>query len=403
MRSYSLSSFSTNNIMAVLLWLCVLYAICSTIQATCLSKIRDALSHVPPRDFKNAEADCGRRKGSVLSEPRTKRSLLWPRRAVANKCPKYTPSARDNMRKNLLVAASGGTAGGLATALLYPLDTLKTIRQSDRSLQSFGSAIAVLRTRGLNNIYSGVIPTMLGSFPSSALYFGAYEGSKQWLFRNFGNNDNDGGINLNRPTIHMLAAASGNIISSLVFVPKETIKQRMQAINSGAMASVAGAGASGVATTIGIGEIVRQILTINGLKGFYPSYRATLMRNIPSAVVRFTVYEELKHLCGVGLGGNVGVLLVGGVASALSSACTTPIDVVKTRLATGMLPSGTKVLPAIATIARQEGAKGLFSGVQERALWSALFGGVGLTCFESCKSVALEYCATKEKEAQRQR
>jgi hypothetical protein len=311
------------------------------------------------------------------------------------------------MRKNLLVGASGGTAGGFATALLYPLDTLKTIRQSDRSLQSFGSAIAVLRTRGLKNIYSGVVPTMLGSFPSSALYFGAYEGSKQWLFRNFGNDGNDGkdgGINMNRPTIHMLAAASGNIISSLVFVPKETIKQRMQAVNSGAIASVVGAGArSGAATTIGIGEIVRQILTTSGLKGFYPSYRATLMRNIPSAVVRFTVYEELKHLCGVGLGGNVGVLLVGGVASALSSACTTPIDVVKTRLATGMLPSGTKVLPAIATIARQEGARGLFSGVQERALWSALFGGVGLTCFESCKSVALEYCATKEKEAQQRR
>ena len=88
-------------------------------------------------------------------------------------------------KENLLVAASGGAAGGISTALLYPLDTLKTIRQSDQSLRKLSNAFGILRERGMQNIYSGVIPTVLGSMPSSALYFGAYEGTKQWLFHNF--------------------------------------------------------------------------------------------------------------------------------------------------------------------------------------------------------------------------
>lgn len=295
-------------------------------------------------------------------------------------------------KRNLLVAASGGVAGGMATGLLYPLDTLKTIRQSDQSLQTMSSAFSVLRERGMQNIYSGVVPTMLGSVPSSALYFGAYEGAKQWLYQKFGHGkedeNRDDGISLNRPTIHMIAAASGNIVSSAVFVPKEAIKQKIQAINSGAIPSLTREVAQ---KSVGVGEVIKSIWTSSGWKGFYPSFRATLMRNIPSAVVRFTVYEELKHLGRVDSSDNLRILLVGGTASALSSACTTPIDVVKTRLATGTLPKGTKVAAAVAEIAKKEGLRGLYSGVQERALWSALFGGVGLTCFERCKALAVKF------------
>ena len=180
-----------------------------------------------------------------------------------------------------------------------------------------------------------------------------------------------------------------------VFVPKEAIKQKLQAINSGAIPFSLSYSSSTLnqklaKKSVGITEVVRHIWTTSGWKGFFPSYRATLMRNIPSAMVRFTVYEELKHLGSVKSDDNLRILLVGGAASALSSACTTPIDVVKTRLATGTLPKGTKVSAAIAQIAKKEGVKGLYSGVQERALWSALFGGVGLTCFERCKTLAIK-------------
>jgi Mitochondrial carrier protein len=77
--------------------------------------------------------------------------------------------------------------------------------------------------------------------------------------------------------------------------------------------------------------------------------------------------------------------LCGGVASAFSSVLTTPFDVVKTRLATGVVPAGTPVFIAMKGVVAAEGLKGLFAGVQARVLMSALFGGVGFASFEACK------------------
>jgi hypothetical protein len=80
-------------------------------------------------------------------------------------------------------------------------------------------------------------------------------------------------------------------------------------------------------------------------------------------------------------------MLAGGVASALASIATTPFDVVKTRLATGVVPPGTSIVYALREIARKEGIQGLYAGVQARLLYSAAFGGIGFACFEGCKKL----------------
>jgi hypothetical protein len=68
-------------------------------------------------------------------------------------------------------------------------------------------------------IYSGFVPAVLGAIPSSALYFGSYETSKRYLARKFQNSTTYAFLS-RRPAIHMIAAASGNLMSSFVFVPK---------------------------------------------------------------------------------------------------------------------------------------------------------------------------------------
>ena len=79
----------------------------------------------------------------------------------------------------------------------------------------------------------------------------------------------------------------------------------------------------------------------------------------------------------------------GSLSSALSSILTTPLDVVKTRLATGILPAGAPIWRSIWLISRDEGLSVLYAGAGERVLWSALFGGIGLSCFEYCKRYLL--------------
>ena len=90
----------------------------------------------------------------------------------------------------------------------------------------------------------------------------------------------------------MLAAASGNIMSSIVFVPKDAIKQQMQAIKTGSipwvrMSPFYSSSIKSSVSTIRLPDVIKSIIKKKGFEGFYPNYGATLMRNIPSAVVRF--------------------------------------------------------------------------------------------------------------------
>lgn len=78
---------------------------------------------------------------------------------------------------------------------------------------------------------------------------------------------------------------------------------------------------------------------------------------------------------------------VGAFASGLSSLVTTPLDVIKTRLSTGMLPAGSPIFRSVTNIARTEGWHALYAGAEVRILWSALYGGIGLYCFECTKSL----------------
>jgi len=115
-------------------------------------------------------------------------------------------------------------------------------------------------------------------------------------------------------------------MSSAVFVPKEFIKQKMQSTSKGSWSFV-----------------VRKTLRENGVGGLYCGYRATLARNIPSAIFRFGVYEELRLIVKrVGAEQdssissaavrNVGNFLCGACAGAVASATTTPLDVIKTQM-----------------------------------------------------------------------
>lgn len=332
--------------------------------------------------------------------------------------------------RDLKVAIAGGLAGGIANAVLFPLDTFKTMRQTDKSIISLSSAYQRFHEKGFFKIYSGFFAAVIGSTSSSAIYFGTYEYSKRLINAYLQDV-------LTRPLIYSLAAISGNVMSSIIFVPKDVIKQQMQSLATQALQTpITATTAATITNTVNTItnskniptikwttiSLIKNILLTKGIKGFYPSYRATLLRNIPSAVLRFTIYEELKHFfmtssslpfnqkytkyhnrSSSSAGGTFNTdtsasraigksssgkiirsassvvnpsttshshshtvpvsehtaaavlprllptqqqwrsllfMVAGGLASSLSSGLTTPLDVVKTRLATGMTAPG---------------------------------------------------------------
>lgn len=282
-------------------------------------------------------------------------------------------------------AAAGGMAGAIANGLLHPLDTVKTVRQRNPTQfqGTFRTMRSIISKQGLGGLYGGIGPAVIGAVPSSALFWGTYEKMRSVLTRlDIESQISSGDVDAAtarlrfRPQIHCISAASGNAVSSMIFVPKEMLKQRLQA----ARASGSGHNLVGIA---------REVLQREGLKGFYSAYSATLARNIPTTVLNFLIYEELRLTVNRHLGGQKKIqgrsLWCGAISGATASAIMTPVDVVKTRIATGMLDSKLGVSGALLKLAAEEGKKGLFAGCKARMLGAALFSSVGFTAYEYCK------------------
>lgn len=275
--------------------------------------------------------------------------------------------------RGLRLALAGALAGMFTNTLLHPLDTVKTLRQTDPAAYRgvAPALLTIIQSRGPLALYAGIAPALLGSALSSALYFGVYELAKARIsvlapsaFRN----------RRSRVPLTAISAACGNIASSVLFVPKEVVKQRMQAgLHSGRFFSAAAA-----------------VVRTSGVQGLYRGYKATLLRNIPSTMIRFALYEEFKLLVSMAKRGRplepheyVGA---GALAGVLSSTCTTPMDVIKTRLATGVIDPRAGIVTALRDIIRKDGVAGLFVGLRPRLIWSALFASIGFSTYELCKA-----------------
>ena len=248
---------------------------------------------------------------------------------------------------------------------------------TDVSLLELRNQIRIPRMRRIITVkkaYRGVLPATLGAIPSSALYFGAYEIMKTLISKVLPDK-----TFTSRLTIHAMAAASGNALSSLVFVPKEFIKQRLQYTESST-----------------VWGIISSTMKENGTRGLYCGYQATLLRNIPSAIIRFVLYEEFKYRWYNPQQQNQTthnvmqlptLFLAGALAGAIASGCMTPVDVIKTRLATGTLPTVTGgFVSSLHSLLETEGWKALYAGAPSRMIWSGAFSAIGFGTFEAAKS-----------------
>lgn len=296
---------------------------------------------------------------------------------------KDTVDVRKMTTSTWRLAVAGGMAGMITNTVLHPLDTVKTVRQANPKIFRgvLPTIITLIRTRGIHSLYAGIVPALIGSALSSALYFSAYERARLFLgaMTHAGHK---------RATLTALSAACGNITSSVLFVPKEVVKQRMQ---------VASAQSSDFLT------VATGVWRTYGVRGLYQGYKATLLRNIPSTMLRFALYEELKvrirhfnerryRSKSVSSSSSpdasaTQLLIAGALSGAFASTLTTPMDVLKTRFATGAFPPRTTIPSAFLSIVRDQGLAGLFVGVRPRALWAALFAAVGFSSYEACKTL----------------
>ncbi|PKA64501.1 Protein mitoferrin-like 1, chloroplastic [Apostasia shenzhenica] len=251
---------------------------------------------------------------------------------------------------------AGGAAGVVVETVLYPIDTIKTRLQAAQG----GSKI---HWRGL---YSGLAGNLAGVLPASAVFVGIYEPTKQKLLKSFPDNLS--------AFAHLTAGAIAGAASSLIRVPTEVVKQRMQTRQ---FASAP--------------QAVRLIVVKEGFKGLYAGYRSFLLRDLPFDAIQFCIYEQLR------IGYKIAAkrelsdpenAVIGAFAGAITGAITTPLDVLKTRLMVqGSANQYGGLLDSVQTIIKEEGPAALLKGIGPRVLWIGIGGSIFFGVLEKTKSL----------------
>ncbi|KFA50601.1 hypothetical protein S40293_08867 [Stachybotrys chartarum IBT 40293] len=307
---------------------------------------------------------------------------------------------------------AGGIGGSTGDLLMHSLDTVKTRQQGDPNIPakytSLGkSYYTIWRQEGIRRgLYGGWIPALSGSFPGTMLFFGTYEISKRFLI--------DHG--LQHHLAYLSAGFLGDLASSIVYVPSEVLKTRLQL--QGRYKNPYFKSGYNYRGTI---DAIRTIVRTEGTGALFYGYKATLYRDLPFSALQFMFWEQFHAWARqYKQSRDVGVpleLLTGAAAGGLAGVITCPLDVVKTRLQTQVnvpadavthikdpnpqkraistsspsthrpIPGAislqtSSVLTGLRVIYRTEGISGWFRGVGPRGVWTFIQSGCMLFLYQ---------------------
>jgi solute carrier family 25 S-adenosylmethionine transporter 26 len=226
--------------------------------------------------------------------------------------------------------AAAGVVRAMSRSLTFGLDTIKTRQQLSRLPESVLLELppeqrAVVEKKKaqssppLKDLYAGYVPFVLQAGPSNAIFFLCYDGLSTLLSCLLP------ATNVN--ILRVIASTLATVPTSMIRVPPEVIKQRLQSREGG-----------GTTSWIGLAQdIVRE----EGWGGIYLGCESQLLRELPFNVLQFVVYDWLQDAPGIisafgdSLVTDAGL---GAAASGVAAAFTHPFDVLKTRQMTNTVP-----------------------------------------------------------------
>lgn len=263
-------------------------------------------------------------------------------------------------------ALAGGLASGLSTSLLHPVDTIKTRVQT--STLSFPEVISRIPQIGVQGLYRGSIPAILGQFTSHGLRTGIFEASKLVLIN----------VAPALPDIQVQSLASfcSTLLGTATRIPCEVLKQRLQA-----------------GLFDNVGQAIVGTWQQDGLKGFFRGTGVTLCREVPLYVAGMGLYAESKKLAQHLLGRELEAwetIAIGALSGGIAAVVTTPFDVLKTRMMTA--PHGQPISTSMVAFAilRHDGPLGFFKGALPRFFWVAPLGAMNFAGYELAKKAMIK-------------
>ncbi|KAJ1548107.1 hypothetical protein HK405_004201 [Cladochytrium tenue] len=287
------------------------------------------------------------------------------------KAPPPTPAAAPEQPLPVYMnVAAGAIAGVTEIIVCYPLDVVKTrfqlqVKGAAGGYRSIGDAFAkIVRQEGPGALYRGILPPIMVEAPKRAIKFSANEEYGK-VFRALGVKD--------QQLASILTGMSAGATESLVVVSPDLVKIRLQdKANAGKYKGTADAFA----------KIFRE----EGFGGFWKGLEATALRHILWNAGYFGVIQAVRSRLPKANTRNEKLtnnFIAGTIGGTVGTILNTPFDVVKSRVQ-GQI-TGTKynwAIPAIGTIAREEGLSALYKGFVPKVLRLGPGGGILLATFE---------------------
>jgi solute carrier family 25 aspartate/glutamate transporter 12/13 len=291
---------------------------------------------------------------------RTLGALLVPATAVALVAPLWATHT-----------AIGFTAGASGAAAVYPVDFVKTQRQTASGKREFAglslpaTLIHMVNRDGPLSVFRGLGVQVAGVAPEKAIKLTVNDAARSALHASFGSLSFAG---------ELAAGVCAGACQVVVTNPLECVKVRLQ-------------------TTKGT-ETAHDVVRSLGFEGLSTGAVACAMRDASFSAILFPTYAHAKILLpellqAAHLPGAASLFLAGVLSAAPAAFLTTPLDVIKTRQLEHAFAD--RDMPSVGEVTRtlhEEGVDTLFSGSFERVLRSAPQFGVTLALYD----VLTQYC-----------
>ncbi|KAG7283756.1 hypothetical protein CRUP_034380 [Coryphaenoides rupestris] len=273
-------------------------------------------------------------------------------------------------------------------ATVYPATLIRTRLQVQKGMSlysgTFDAFFKILRKEGVQGLYRGFMVNSL-TLISGQAYITTYE-----LVRKYVSN-----YSQDNTVKSLVAGGSASLVAQSITVPIDVVSQQQMMQGQGEHPTRFQLHAKvqeGMSKRMfgQTRDIIAQILAVDGLRGFYRGYVASLLTYIPNSAVWWPFYhfyaEQLSKMAPSDCPHLLLQAVAGPLAAATASTVTNPMDVVRARV---QVEGRSSIVETFKQLIAEEGAWGMTKGLSARIISSTPTAIVMVVGYETLKKVSL--------------
>ncbi|QPG76964.1 Mitochondrial 2-oxodicarboxylate carrier 2 [Brettanomyces nanus] len=289
---------------------------------------------------------------------------------------------------------AGAMAGISEVLIMYPLDVVKTRMQLQVGIGAQAEYKGVIdcfskmiKREGFGSLYRGIVPPILMEAPKRATKFAANDEWGKFYRKQFGTEKMT-------QSLSILTGATAGATESLVVVPFELIKIRLQDKNS---------------KYKNARDVLKNTIKGEGIVSLYNGLEATMWRQSIWNAGYFGVIFQVKSLLPKPTNQSEKTrndLISGFVGGTVGTMLNTPFDVIKSRIQStpripGTPPKYNWALPSLVKVFSEGSFRAMYKGFVPKVLRLGPGGGIMLVVYNTTMNFFRGIYYKKEKPARK--